>query len=222
MIYQRDFNLPAYQALPIVQIAQNNSKLRASVLEDIAHLLRRYHLQNQFGISILHKHFDITTDEALVRRLNGDNIRINVERPCGDLVACHWKADPTSSDDSFVPLEFLDRNSFTQQEIEMSELFASEECSNFRREFFETVIAASAANDIGLMTLHANSALSVDLSNTTLLEESYDNSRLSVVRTAPRSASKNGDYFQALWVADPADGTSSELSCSYHCRCDQL
>jgi hypothetical protein len=199
------------------QIARKRLQEEQSKILCLGDVIIQHQLQQQVGICLLHKHFEMTPDEKLVEQIEGDR---SFAKPVKhtekvNAVPYMWKAqeDLVLSDYVFYPLEFVDSaDTESWTAVIQNKSFLSD--------------IAKALSDLNVIDLFGVSILHRDhiklAEGETVIETSNEKKRkLNFAAVSRSSISPKIEVTQTLWsFSKLGDGRCGGHSCSGHLDCE--
>jgi hypothetical protein len=150
-----------FLSLPDFWTAKHSLERTKGHLKELGTMICRYGLQERVGVSLLHKHFTVYSNEQLVKHFVGNSayIRLYPQSIDENIVPYLWKLehDEETGVQSFYPLEFVDTVQRASRARTDAQKFVSSEM--FLAEIAAKLCALNLENVFGLCTLHGNSEI---------------------------------------------------------------
>lgn len=151
------YNPDVFARLNKFNVAKQNLVSCKAKLSELGALICRYSLQDEVGVSLLHKHFDVQPSERLAEEFAEDKIYIS---PCTEaytenLTPYMWKLQNCDQTNqlTWYPLEFVHPNSIDHNNA--TELATALYNKNeFLDEMAETLAKMNLSDVFGISTLH--------------------------------------------------------------------
>lgn len=186
------------------------------LIETLGDTIRSFGLEKHLGVCLLHKHFNITPQEALVEAIDSESIRI-APRSISELngtIPYMWRLVLNEQgDQKWVPLEFVELSSVTSTEASFVERLANE--IEFFDQFSQLLLSLGVANIFGL-AIHHRKKLDFDRSTHVLLENDSFEERYMWMRPVPRASAASPDWTQTLWRFPTVGQAEVESECDQH------
>ena len=212
-----------YGSLPDFAVTRNKASNVADSLAGIGDLISRRRLSSKVGFSLLHKHFDLSSNERLIEE-TGDNSTVVTPRPTDHKTAVSaylWKAESTDEQDHYdwYPLEFMataDVGAVTQgvaSSLESDVVLLDQIAADLHRLALEDVI--------GITLLHRDQ---IEIPEGNVLVEVTDHdARTLTWSPVPKDLYSSDELVQTVWRIEPDGALQSVgdcghcLHCSGHC-----
>lgn len=207
---------PFYNSLPLLDESKRVAIENRSCLRKLGDVICAYGLHEQFGICLLHKHFEIEGGERVTHINNPNQNQVHVV-PTSDLSSalsgCIWGLSQQDDYEHWTALEYLNTSGFHVKYSESSEKLLTQE--RFLEQFHSSLHEMGLQQHFGLGVFHRDA---VHLPDGQVLAEFSDeaNRYLTVTNTTPNRI----DPFHStttMWRFSPgADPMSASLCCHQH------
>jgi hypothetical protein len=221
----RDYDPRVFQRLNAFHLARDYLEDKRKSLTELGDLICRHGLHQRVGVSLLHKHFEITDNEFVVREFVRN---VSYMKPCSidqlsSPVPYLWKAEISDRCASYYPLEFcdypLDLKAAARHDLEILDRSRA-----FLTAFANTLADLGLIEIFGLASLRARDGIALEPGET-LLETTDEERRILTLRPARASEVKALDTTQTLWIYTPSPwrvgavigGVSCAVHCAGHC-----
>jgi hypothetical protein len=221
----RDYDAGVFQRLSEFNFARDRLEERRESLDELGEIICGHGLHDRVGVSLLHKHFEISGDELVVREFvsNVSYIkpwkvdRLNSPSPY------LWKAEINGERAIYYPLEFCDYPGHLQNKVRRDlEIFNG--ASAFLTAFANKLEDLGLIEVFGLMSLRSRDGFVLG-EGETLLETTDEERRILTLRLARASEIEGLDTTQTLWMYRPAPrrigaviaGATCAVHCAGHC-----
>lgn len=188
-----------YANLPDFFQAREMLKYCSEAIATLGSIISRHRFQDYFGVSLLHKHFNLYNDEALFRTVAENHIHIApMRRDCCEGAPFIWAyaKENTFAPYKLYPIEFIDKRCApTWIEAANNELRRN---SAFVEDYFRVLQDIGLANYLGL-GLIPNRLFKMS-PNHTLAESDNHKTRHLVLEIVPSDSLRQKDSTQTLWV----------------------
>jgi hypothetical protein len=197
---------------------------RESVAE-LGDMICVYGLHECVAVSLLHKHFEISDEEVVVREFV-DNVSYMTPwniRQLSSALPYLWKAAITDAGVVYHPLEFCDYPDRLEVDARHG-LEALSGSSAFLTAFASRLAGLGLIDVFGLASLRSRDGLTMEPGET-LLETTDEDRRILTLRPVPTSELHGLDTTQTLWVFRPVPwrvgavvaGATCAVHCAGHC-----
>lgn len=221
----REYDAGIFQRLNEFRVARDCLESSRESLADLGDLICLYGLHKRIGVSLLHKHFDISDSELVVREFDHNVSYIKpweIGRP-NSPVPYLWKAEIRGSRALYYPLEFCDYPEDLKGEAlhELENLHGS---ATFLSAFASKLADLGLIDVFGFVSLRSRDGLTIELDET-LLETTDEERKILTLRPAQISEIEGLATTQTLWMYRPASsrvgaviaGTGCAVHCAAHC-----
>ncbi|HEV7933428.1 MAG TPA: hypothetical protein VGP70_14110 [Actinomadura sp.] len=221
----RDYDVGVFQRLNEFGFARDRLEENRDSLHELGDLICLHGLHERIGVSLLHKHFEISDNELVVREFI-DNVSYirpwKVDRQSSPSPYL-WKAEINGERAIYYPLEFCDYPDHLNNEVR-SDLEILKRSSAFLTQFANKLEEFGLIEIFGLMSLRSRDGLILQ-EGETLLETTDEERRILTLRPAQVSEIEGIDTTQTLWIYRPAprrigaaiSGTTCAAHCAGHC-----
>lgn len=202
--------------LETFEAAREQLENRKELLPELGDVIRRHGLNQQIGISLLHKHFDLAPEERLVEEFEDNHAYIRPTAECADSLPYMWKLeqDEQSGEATWIPLEFVRRT----DAAEVSERAATvAQNPTFLRELAEKLADLGVTNLFGFSVLHRDTIHVAE--GNILVESTDDDARVLMFSALPRTAVDPKTLTQTLWKFSAEGGVEGVTECSHCTHC---
>jgi len=188
----------------------------------LGQLFTYHNVDDTFGLTLLHKHFDLGADEFILRTADAEHrvFHLRPEKKCAEASPYLWKVSTAERGQwQFCPLEFAGED--LKDYLKLIEMKAAEA---FLCELAETLTMLNLDNVFGIVRRDINQT---PVSEDELLVETTDASmRLLTVRPELRCNVKMEELIETSWIFTRQNASaSSDASlackgqhCSQHCK----
>ena len=216
----KPYEQAVFAGLNEFEIAQKQLETHKKHLEALGTVVCRYGLQDVIGISLLHKQFDISSNEIVVREFVA-NEAYTKPFPKNDetkAIAYVWKLhwDETTGRYTYYPLEFLYCNERTKEAERMASII--EQSDTFLSEMADTLLQLGVQDIFGISTLNHDATIEVKpeefLSETTDYEK-----RTLRIRPELKEESILNRSAETLWRFTLPEGLQAnpQIGCDIGC-----
>lgn len=218
-ITMHPYDPEVFNALPDFFVAREELSAAEEQINELGDIICSYGLHQVIGLCLLHKHFDISADERLVRRYKDDSFaRMTAERGIEDeLYPYLWCLSEGGLGFGFYPVEFC----IYANQIDQKRAKAHFMHLNRNKDFFAVIgremITKNLERRFGLSGLHARSCFRLKAEET-LLELTDEQRRiLTLERQTEDYVKKLGDTTKTLWYFYPTTEQVDGARCASHC-----
>lgn len=212
------YSLVAFNNLNTFFTAKEELVGSSLLLPELGKIICRYNLQEQVGVSLLHKHFDLDEDELLVETISNNTVRISPAKvqDTDGLVPYIWKLESNSDTRArWIPLEFAHDTSGTSIAAELADKVSQN--SLFLNDMATKLGELGLATIFGLTTLHRQLTKQ---HNEITVERTNDALRVLNIEVRSRSEVDFSKLTQTLWKFTPNEEVETACYC-HHCgHCD--
>lgn len=207
-----------FQELNEFRIAKQRLAESQEKLTELGNVICRHGRQNQVGMSLLHKHYNLHPDERSVEELvdNCSYIKPQTENHWDGATPYLWKAqrNPKSRAWIYYPLEFIRHPSIGAEVEEKAEAIFSD------REFLSDMAAKlfelGLTDTFGIAIPHRDV---IKLEEGEILVETTDEqTRTLTCSPALASSISLGELTQTLWKFTPKQNVNVLGQCVMHCN----
>jgi hypothetical protein len=212
------YNHKIFQELNDFPVAKQLLKENQEKLTELGDILCYYELHEKGGISLLHQHFPLDSNERLVEEFDGNRsyLKPQVEEDKDDVTPYLWKVepDPESGEWRYYPLEFVRHPSIGAEVRKQAEAIFS------HQEFLADVTAKLSelglTDTFGLAIPHRDT---IKLKKGEILVETTDEqTRTLTCSPALISSIAPGELTQTLWKFTPRQDVDVLGQCVMHCN----
>ncbi len=206
----------AFANLETFEAAREQLEDRKELLPELGAVIRRHGLNQQIGISLLHKHFDLMPEELLVEEFEGNHAYIRPTAECADSLPYMWKLeqDKHSGESTWTPLEFVRRT----DAAEVAERAATvAQNPTFLKELAEKLADLGVTNLFGFSVLHRETIHVAE--GNILVESTDDDARVLMFSALPRTEVDPKTLTQTLWKFSAEGGVEGVTECSHCTHC---
>ena len=216
----QDYDVQVFQQLSDFFVARDDLERHRSNITQLGDIICNYDMEQYLAVNLLHKHFEITNDELVVREFVGDTAYMKPGKieEYNTVVPYLWKLADGRKGKGFYPLEFI---AITDSNW-MNQSHSIIETINQKEDFLDSL--AAKLEELGLVELFGIAALFsrkpfVLDEKTSLLETTDEANRVLTLKPAPKSEIKSTDTTQTLWIFTPPPDKqlSPESQCVGHC-----
>lgn len=217
-----DYDSTIFQQLDHILDARDGASPHLPVIDELGEVFVGHRVHDSVGVSLLHRHFDLSPDERLLETIEGNSIYMQPRSwvSADDLVPYMWKLvqHPASGDWRWMPLEFAVK----QDQPCATQLYAalSKRRSDFLPELARRLVELNLADVFGISTLHREALGSafVMSDDTIALETTNEAGRVSRISVVPKAGVDFKSTIQTLWVFEAGDhGAWCAGCCKNHC-----
>lgn len=200
-----NYSSVTYDSLLEFQEAKKNAATDSEKITELGDIICKYKLHEKIGLSLLHKHFDMSSDKVLLR-----NIKENVALTCpngefsNNFLPYSWKFESLydSNGIRFTPLEFIQFESNSKTSNSVATIGKSITIQNeFLKEFSEKLFELELENAFGLSVL--NSFFLSKQEHETFLETTDDINKVLTLKSASRELLSE-KTIQTQWIFSPS------------------
>lgn len=197
-VLQREYIPRIFEELPSFLLSRNQLKSHNDSIRDLGVILSKYRMHDIVGVSLLHKHFDIFSEEVIVRTFEKSNKAIMKPfywKDCSANVFPYlWKCISDELGVAWYPLEFIVlENNFCP---ELDILSYSEA---FLIELGEELIKNNLQDIFGIVGLYSRSSFSV-LDDETVVETTDEVNRVLTLTTQKKMSLDPLTSTKTLWI----------------------
>lgn len=199
-------------------IARNEVKNFKEMLIKVGDIICKYNLHKFIGVSMLHKHFNLHSDEILVEQISQQGSLIKPSKSKESVFPYMWKLfyDQASNKLMWSPLEFIKLDEQSKQLNIIANLKNLETNTKFLEEIAELLNEHSLQNIFGLSLLHRD-FIKVG-THEMLVEIEGEEERTLRFQIMSKDETLTSDLVETLWCFTPEEATdNSELVCNSHC-----
>jgi hypothetical protein len=221
----RDYDASVFQGLNEFHLARDRLEESREALATLGDLICLHGLHDRLGISLLHKHFEISESELVVREFvrNVSYIKPREIDRLNSPLPYLWKAEISDGRAIYYPLEFCDYPDRLDVEAR-HDLEILQRSPAFLTAFANKLAELGLIEIFGLMSLRSREGLNLKLGET-LLETTDEERRILTLRPAQPSEIEGLDTTQTLWIYRPAPrrvgtvitGATCAVHCAGHC-----
>lgn len=185
-------------------------------IEKLGEVIRTFGFERHLGVCLLHKHFDLASDEVLVERIESKSSIIkpgplSMKRDALPYMWCLANFDDNTK--RWVPLEFAVRQSVEQEHLEFVAGLSS--ADEFFQALTDILVTFGIQNVFGI-SLHHRSRIDFDRSEQLLLETDSHSERYMLIEPVRRVRATQPDWTQTLWRFPKHGNAVAEAECSDH------
>ncbi|MFB5080599.1 hypothetical protein [Raoultella sp. C349492] len=170
-----------------------------SYIDDAGEIIKSYGVNGKIGINLLHKHFNLLSDELLVRHIERDKIIIKPLR-IGKIEVCafSWAFAKKSIDAPYQlhPVEFIRKNDCHEWVGSINDFIG--ENSSFQNELFSYLSTKGLINYFGI-GLNPRPLMKIE-KNQTLMEEDNHAERKLILNIVSIESIDHTESTQTLWT----------------------
>ena len=205
-----------FDQLDTFETARDRLETTKDNLPTLGDVIRQHGLNQQVGISLLHKHFNLNNDERLVEEFADNHAYIRPTTDSADSLPYMWKLEQALSGEwSWVPLEFVRRE-------DADATFSDRVAAVTQNQAFLNDLAAKLS-ELGMANLFGFSILHRDTIHVAegniLVESTDDDARVLTFSALPRSEVKPETLTQTLWKFPETSGIEAVSECSHCTHC---
>jgi hypothetical protein len=217
----QDYSAGVFQRLNQFHIARDRLDEHQEWLAQLGDIICAHGLHQRIGISLLHKHFEISDNEFVVREFT-DNV--SYMRPwdvnaLGSTLPYLWKAEIDDGRARYYPLEFCDYPDHLKAEARR-DLEILKESPAFLTAFANKLDYLGLIEIFGLVNLRSRDGLILEHGET-LLETTDEERRILTLKPAQASQVEAMNTTQTLWMYTPAPSRIGAViagaQCANHC-----
>lgn len=166
-------------------------------LIELGSVIRSYGLQEQVGICLLHKHFNLSAEERLVEEFEGNNSYIKPTTEYSDAIPYMWKVEPSQVSGELVwfPLEFVRNTKQVAAAVERSEAVVNNQ--DFLKAMAAKLSELGLSNMFGISILHRDAIKIAE--GEILVENTDDEGRFLKFSSVPKPEVDPATLTQTLW-----------------------
>jgi hypothetical protein len=221
----QDYDAGVFQRLNEFHVARDRLEENRESLAELGDVICLHGLHDRVGVSLLHKHFEISDNELVVREFVGNVSYIKpwkVDHQSSP-VPYLWKAEISGRSALYYPLEFCDYPDPLKAEARR-DLEILNGSPAFLTAFANRLADLGLIEIYGLVSLRSRDGFILE-EGETLLETTDEERRILTLRPAPTSEVAGLDTTQTLWIYSPAPsrvgavvaGATCAVHCAGHC-----
>ena len=214
------YDVAVFQRLSDFFIARDSLEQHRENISAIGQVICSFEMEDNVAVNLLHKHFEIDSDELCVREFADDKAFIKPYKIAEQLgvLPYLWTLAEGQFGRGFYPLEFV---TVSDDEWRKEALFIIESM-NRKEGFLESI--ASKLEELKLFELFGIAALfsrrpfELD-DDASVLETSDESNRILTLRPERNTEIKSSETTQTLWTfnAQPKRNVSGRSICGSHC-----
>jgi hypothetical protein len=217
----RDYDVSVFQRLNEFHLAKDYLENKRESLAELGDVICRHGLHQRVGVSLLHKHFEISDNELVVREFvrNVSYMKPwNIDQ-LSSPIPYLWKAQISDRRALYYPLEFCDYPQHLKAAAR-NDLEILNGSLAFLTAFANTLADLGLIEIFGLASLRSRDGFVLGPGET-LLETTDEERRILTLKPARASEVKALDTTQTLWIYTPSPSRVGAviggLSCGVHC-----
>lgn len=217
----RDYDARVFQRLNEFHLARDYLEDKRESLTELGDVICRHGLHQRVGVSLLHKHFEISENELVVREFDRNVSYIkpwNIDQ-LSSPVPYLWKAQISEGRALYYPLEFCDYPQHLQAAAR-SDLEIINGSLAFLTAFANTLADLGLIEIFGLASLRSRDGIVLKQGDT-LLETTDEERRTLTLRPARTLEVEALNTTQTLWIYAPRPSRVGAViggaTCSVHC-----
>ncbi|MEA5573493.1 hypothetical protein [Calothrix sp. UHCC 0171] len=191
------------------------------VLGELGAVICKYGLQQKLGLTLLHKHFDLSPHERLIESVGDDKVYINPVAKVNEreIIPYLWKlssginGENCTQNLSWFPLEFQYKSVAQSDDINAVESLAAN--SNFLKEIAIKLQDFGVENVFGLSILHREA---IAIAEGEILVETTDHEKRCFTLAAVNSSEVcKQELTETLWYFTTEENLGIASQCNSHC-----
>jgi hypothetical protein len=183
-------------------------------------LICRHGLQDVFGIGLLHRHFELHSNERLIRNYTSSTYSIAIGRTCQEAAVAPYLWKINVSDDSsvsYLPLEFCDLSNLPHiEKLAHAHWAHATRKASFFHEFAILLRDYEALDRVTLVALFQRDAFNLRPGQT-LSEETHERNRIITLEVRDDVSQLMSDSVKTSWWFSPSSKTLNNATCASHC-----
>jgi hypothetical protein len=187
-----------------------------------------YNLERHVGVNLLHKHFEISGDELVLREFIGNVAYMKPAKvgECQDVIPYLWKLGTGRFGEGYYPLEFVQYASSNDRAFACAEVEKVSQSHEFLADMASKLKELGLQDLFGIASLHSRIAFLLK-EDETLLETTDETNRVLTLEPATMLRVKALDTTKTLWFFnsrckdDPLSlsiGSNCVSHCISHCH----
>jgi hypothetical protein len=197
----RDYDPAVFSALPDFPFARARLAEAEGQIEEVGDIICKYGFHDIVGLNLLHKHFEISPDEIIVRHFDADAAYMSpraVTRCEQECVPYLWAYVPSGGNPGWYPLEFV----ATEQVHNVGDLVLLQYADLMLDELGAKLVERGLETTFGIAALFSRTPLQPPPGHT-LLETTDEAGRILTLRSAPEHEVRTADTTKTLWIFTP-------------------
>jgi hypothetical protein len=221
----REYDARVFQRLNEFHLAKDYLDENRTFLAELGDVICLHGLHGHVGLSLLHKHFEISDNERVVREFAGN---VSCMTPwdanrLGSALPYLWKTEISGRRATYYPLEFCEYPPPLLAEARR-DLQLLHDSPAFLTAFANRLHDLGVIEVFGLVSLRSRDGLTLQVGET-LMETTDEERRILTLRPAWTSEVEGLDTTQTLWMYTPATsrlgavvvGARCQVHCAAHC-----
>jgi hypothetical protein len=205
-----------YSNLPDFHIAENLSEDKKKLLPILGDVICKFNLEDNIGICLLHKHFNLKENEMLVRTFENNSFDIEPKSNYSAKVLPYMWAFSQSGLDketALYPVEFIEKRSestdfgLAVKEVQENEQFV---------EALKTALIQNELTNIFGISLIPHKLFDIK-SDETLIENDVEGQKKLHISVVPSKTLLGQKTAQTLWKFNKNGFSDEKLDCIIHC-----
>ena len=199
------------------ETAREMLESRKDDVDNLGLIICKHRLNEYVGVSLLHKHFELSERERLVEGFAGDKrcCRATAVFDDSSVTPYMWKVERAPSDGwRYHPLEFLPTNDTRLDFVKLSKPVIDN--TEFLAEFASELVASSLTETFGISLLHRQVIRRSDADM--LVETTNAGTRELLFSVVPRGSVDPIRLTKTLWAFSGTD--ESDTQCAHCVHCD--
>lgn len=197
----RDYDPAVFSALPDFPFARARLAEAEGQIDDVGGIICAYGFQDIIGLNLLHKHFELSPNEIIVRHFDADAAYMgpraitSCEQEC---VPYLWAYVPSAAAPGWYPLEFV----AAEQVRNVGDLVLLQYADRMLDELGAKLVERGLETTFGIAALFSRTPLQPPPGHT-LLETTDEAARVLTLRSTPLELVRDADTTKTLWIFTP-------------------
>ena len=193
----QSYHPQAYSKLPDFFQAKQMLLHCETQIKELGEILKKHNLSKYFGVSLLHKHFNLYQDEILSRKIENNIMTVSPIQNTNQKVGYIWAYSKIESNDPYglYPVEFISDCSTTPFTMDANILLC--QSSDFVRDYFYALSCFGLCEYLGLGIIPKNLFQMND--SDTIMESDNLKQRKLILNVVPVKSLEGIDSTQTLW-----------------------
>ncbi len=195
----KPYSPKVFQSISDFPMARNQLENYKDAISSLGAIICKYRFEDVVGINLLHKHFDITNEEIIVRRYEGSKKAYMQPKIAKEVLSnCipYLWAFSTEKDGSegWYPIEFIEwKKSYCP------DLSLLDHADGFLLELGEKLTNLGLQDVFGIAGLYSRQKFTLGIKET-LLETTDESTKTLTLKIVPEDVVKTSDTTQTLWL----------------------
>lgn len=196
----------------------------AEALDRLNLIFQKYSIQDLAGITLMHRHYDLSEDEVLVEELIGgvSTTTPKLKTATLQILPHSWKFAFSTTGISLTPVEFVDVSEPTTRSDLNTKISSVLTNQAFLVELYHALAELKLIDVLGLTILHRNDLTTVELPMLTEASTDSHAGRCSVLRPVTEEEGMDGDAVPTTWRFPVGKGIIKVDTCGGRWACSQI